>query len=141
VPLKIRNVLTRYGVIASRNLQLSGDMMKRGYELYRDALENASRASGDVKAIEESIEAATGPLDQWAEELAVMNRARNTLEKRLRQLVLNFLRFDSLNDKAKPQVIDRVTAVLPKEQRARLKGRTGEDIIEEFLWTDLLKLI
>jgi hypothetical protein len=88
VPEPLRRALRRYGVLSASDT-LSGAMMSEafasivsqpaGSEIVNDAVRNSDGAHG---------------LGEWAEELAALSRRRNILERRLRDMVVNFIRFD-----------------------------------------------
>mgnify|MGYP001016405222 CR=1 FL=1 len=143
---KLRSILQRYGVVARTGSQLSGTMMHAGLELYRETLV-AHRARATPPATEptetsSSHAIATGrPLNEWAEELAVVNRRRNLLEVRLRQVALNFLRYDSLQAGKTDGIRPRVLAALPSQRRPSLEHFTAEALLEKFTWLELIGLV
>ncbi len=135
-PKHILDKLRRYGIVAGRRdtYEMSGDMMRAGFEDYLDERTGAGEVDSQPQV--------NGPLEgDWADELAIINRKRNILEKRLRETALGFLRYDSLHGNRNKGVKDRLLQVIPKERHARLAEVASEEIIASFLWTDLTKLI
>lgn len=135
------NQLERYGILATRagKTELSGVIMRR-------ALENHLKEHSATPVVQPQSSQTTsclafGSTDEWAEELALVGKRRNLLEKKLRDITLNFIRFDSVQNKQKPVALDRVLAVLPLERRTKLASASAEVAIEKFLWTDLVRLI
>jgi hypothetical protein len=137
VPEALRRTLKRYGVMSVGD-ELAGQMIAKGFS----ALEAQPLLEGQV-----SIKASTvspisdGGLGEWAEELAALGKRRNIIEKRLRDVTLNFLRYESMSSGRLTQLKDRVIAILPDNQRNSIKHLTAEEAIGRFLWTDLYKLV
>nr|WP_238344323.1 ATP-binding protein [Ramlibacter lithotrophicus] len=136
VPEPLRRVLKRYGVLASDD-SLSGAMITRGFEALVSVLPVIPESS-DVTS--DGSEATDG-LTEWAEELAALGMRRNILERRLREIALNFLRFSALSAGKPSEAKDRALAILPEAQREAFKHLSAEDVVSRFLWTDLTKLV
>ncbi len=135
-PKYLLDKLRRYGIIleSGTSYEISGDMMRAGFEDYLDEITSTSQMETYAKE-SRSLEG------DWADELAIINRKRNLLEKRLRDTALGFLRYDSLHDKSSLDVKARLLRVIPSERRDSLQAKSTEEIISSFLWTDLVKLI
>ena len=127
--------LRKYGIAskASPGNALSGDMMQRGFELYLE-----DRTAAPVGTI---VGATGDTLGDWADDLAVINRKRNVLEKKLRDLVLGFLRYDSLYSTDKAPVNDRILRVVRKDRRHEFERKSSDEIIENLMWSELTSLI
>ena len=136
VPEPLRRVLKLYGVLAPDDT-LSGDMITRGFE----ALLSVLSTPQDVGSITKSDNHENIGLTEWAEELAALGMRRNILERRLRELALNFLRFSALSGGKPGEAKDRAMAILPEAQRDAFKHLSAEEIVNRFLWTDLTKLV
>jgi hypothetical protein len=80
-------------------------------------------------------------LNEWADELASINANRNKLEKRLRALTLNFIKFSCLQDKSKPSPSMRVQKCVEKQRLDKLKHLPPDDLIEKLLWSELTRLV
>src|SRR5208282_188335 len=69
----------------------------------------------------------------------VVNKTRNVLEKRLRQIVINFLRADVISDKTRGNVRSRLAKVLPPGRQ--FEHLPADELIEKFLWLELVALV
>lgn len=130
--------LRKYGIIAQNGeeVELSGDMMKAGFEAYLDEETSPPILISSNQTIDS--------LGEWAENLAEISLKRNPLEKKLRDVTLNFLRWDSLQNNNKGTVQDRILkGVSPGRRREDLRNNSSdnEDIINNFTWLELVNLI
>lgn len=130
-------ILSRYGIFSETHgrYRLSGEMVKEGLRLHLAERSGAPTGSPSLKNL------SFGSVDEWADELALVNKRRNLLEKTLRDIVVNFIRFDSLNTPTKGTVSERLLRVLEENQRRQHSSRKPEQIAEKFTWTDLVKVI
>lgn len=132
----LRRILKRYGVLSARDA-LAGSMLTQGFvALASDGTEGGLPLPGSDSTADQR-----DGLSEWAEELAALGKRRNLVERRLREIVLNFLRFDSLTSGKTFDVKERALSILPEGQRVALKHLSAEDVIGRFLWTDLFKLV
>jgi len=134
-------ILEKYGIVSNQQgrYEMFGDMMKEGFKLHLE-MATSGAESNMQPAQSNETKVKMNDLTEWADELAVINKRRNMLEKRLRQIALNFIRFDTLNQKSN-SVSDRLLAAISENQRSRHKHLSAEEIIEKFLWTELVSLI
>lgn len=88
-----KRLLCRYG-IATEKGNISGPMIDL-------ALRNIEEEDVETAPMIDVVDAAkiADPLSEWAEELATISVRRNTLERTLRSVVVNFLRFKALSIK------------------------------------------
>jgi hypothetical protein len=139
------NILEKYGVIKTNPISLSGEMIKEGVKLFVDIIEDKIPTDINFEHHDTQVLPPNNFIfntyDEWADELAILNRDRNLLEKRLRHLVVNFIRMDSLTNKSKGNTTDRVLKVIETERRQNFANLSPEQIIERFLWSELVKLI
>jgi hypothetical protein len=144
-PKMYLNILEKYGVIKSNPFSISGEMMKEGIKLFVDIIENNVSTSASFPNENASQEIkdrlAFETYDEWADELAILNRDRNYLEKRLRNIVVNFIRMDSLLNKSKGSVSERILKIIDSTKKNSFANLTPEQSIEKFFWIDLVKLI
>ncbi len=133
----LRRTLKRYGVLSASD-SLSGAMIAAGFAAL-EAHPQVERSTG-VNTTTATSSSDVG-LGEWAEDLAAIGKRRNLLERRLRDVALNFLRFNAMSTDRLYEVKDRVMSVLPESQRQGFKHLTAEEAIGKFLWTDLYKLI
>ena len=127
--------LRKYGIITRGQTTdiLSGDMIHAGFEAH---LEERTAAPRSILPSH-----ASNSLEDWADDLAVLNKKRNVLEKRLRDVTLNFLRYDSLHNKSKGEIHDRLLTALDPRRRDHLKRKSNEEIVTGFNWSELVILI
>jgi len=138
---RVSTILENYGILlAPDRVQSKTTMIAAGLRLYveqKSAVisdQRESQGSSAVNRINQSLE-------EWADDLAVISKSRNILEKRLRQVVLNFIRVDVLADKSKGTVKARILQVTPSDQRNKYDHLGADDIIEKYNWSELSALI
>src|SRR5258708_28069810 len=76
-------------------------------------------------------------LSEWAEELAIINRRRNTIERRLRDFIFVALKLSSGQKKWQ----DSVLAGLSQERRQELRAITGDSLMNKLYWIELRNII
>ncbi|MFB9985360.1 hypothetical protein ACFSQQ_09740 [Mesorhizobium kowhaii] len=131
----LRRVLRKYGVISISN-ELSGAMLSRAFSAIK------SEPKSDLSTRDEIIVGGLRlNLDEWAEELATLGKRRNLLERRIRDLALNFIRFDALSTGRAQEAKTRILAAIVESRRTEMSHLTVEEAINKFLWTDLYKLV
>ncbi len=135
VPERDKRVLRRYGILQGASDSLSGQMMIAGFQVLEEG------PTGVEPVTLKTQNALALSLDEWAEELAAVGKRRNLLERRLRELVLNFLRFDSMSSGKLPDLLQRIISIVPKSSQATLAHLSAEQAISKFNWTDVVKLI
>jgi hypothetical protein len=134
IPSHYLNVLRQYGLASATGApKLSGILIESALAAHR---EQESSEGSDLALL--AAPKATSALADWAEELAVINKSRNVFEKRLRQLILNFPRSDSLSNKAKGNAKNRIMLCLPAERRKALIPLAAADLVDKLFWLELL---
>jgi hypothetical protein len=130
----LAGVLEKYGIISRKagKYKMSGNMMSEGMRVY---LEKRLTVNIPVSGLEYTT------LEEWAEELALMNAKRNKIEKRLRAIVINFIRFDVLQNKQKGTLFERVIKYIEEPRRSKFKNFSADELVEKYNWTDLVKLV
>ena len=136
VSKKLVHVLDNYGVLPRKEGTHPRDMIKAGIEL---RLERVAADGAEPQAAGENAGATTQSFDRWADDLAVINKTRNVLEKKLRQIAINFLRADVISDKSKGSVRSRLSQALPAGKK--FEQLSADELIEKFYWSDLVALI
>jgi hypothetical protein len=130
-----KRILRRYGVIDQSSDRLAGQMMQLAFSAIKDAeVVTPERKSVPVATLELG-------LNEWAEELAAIGKRRNLLEKRLRDIVLYFLRFELMNSGKSSEIHSRIVSILPEKQRAQFAHLSAEETMAKINWTDLVKLV
>lgn len=142
VQKRIMNILDKYGVtkVTSGSQVINGAMMREGVKLLNELedeteIQAAQTPDNDEKKIQYDT------YDEWADELAILNRERNNLEKKLRGIAINFIRLDSLTNKNRGSATDRILKAIPTEKRDQFNSLSPEQIVEKYHWLELVKLI
>jgi len=137
----IAATLLRYGILQETQgkLNLGSVMIEEGLKLYQ------SKQETGIKNVENEEKPISQPLkfkiDEWADELALINASRNILEKKLRNLALNFIKFSCLQDKSKGTPAERIQKCIEKHRTDKLKHLPPDDLIEKLLWSELIRLL
>lgn len=127
---KSRRTLEKYGVIKSaRTPTVNGQMMASG-------LINFSESDRQPEASDNVTE-----FGDWADELAIISRRRNLMERSLRSVVANFLRFDSMSNAAQASAKERVLVCLDTKRRANLERFDLETVMQKLFWLELIQII
>lgn len=130
-------LLGRYGLVSGQG-QISGEMVRAGLSL----VEIEPDTSVVFKHVEtESQEFLALAFDDWAEELQVISRRRNVIERRLRDIVVNFLKYSALSLSDKKSAKDRVLMSLSEKRRHELSSYTVDEISQKLFWLELGELI
>jgi len=111
-------------------------MIRLGYDLIQSESKfnksNATNTNLDTKSTE---------IGDWAEDLAQIGKRRNVLERRLRSIVVNFIRADVIHNKTGEAVTERVLKSRNHAERTKLAKIPVEEILEQFYWKELCELI
>lgn len=134
VPQPLLRSLRRYGV-TSRDNEFSGSMISQAFKGI------VSSFKGSVSRVSPAEQTPQMPLEEWAEELATLGKRRNLLERRMRDVVLNFLRLDALSNGDLPSLKIKIMTVIPQKRRDAYVNLSLEDIMQKLLWTELTQLI
>lgn len=130
----VRGTLSRYG-IANASGAASGAMMRMALAMLA---EETPSAESNVPVDREG----TRPLiSEWAEELAGISYRRNTMERALRSIVINFLRVAALSAKEAQSAKAMLLAAVPQKRRAELEPFNLEAIADKLLWLELVSVI
>lgn len=127
-------LLVRYGLAVERGgeVGVKSRMVEAGAAAYKEG--------GDLTVEGGAIEgrALTLSESEWAEELAVISRRRNILERRLRDLIHFTLKVRLPSGES---WIERVLRALPEERRKELGGLAAGNIMERLFWRELTQVI
>lgn len=125
--------LCKYGVTTESG-KFSGAMLETAY--------GSLMSLGNVETPEE-LEPRRGvdSLGDWAEDLSVVNKRRNLLEKRLRGIALNFLRMEAMRNRALPELRNNLVDMVGNEKRAALRNLSAEQIMDRLHWLELTRVI
>jgi len=136
----VYKTLEKYGIVQPRSKQyiLSGPLVKVGWEWF---LSNKTRKSEGEHAQSEQEESDTSLYGNWADELAMISKRRNIIERQLRELILNFIRMDSLNNSQKGTVQQRLLNSISKERRGKLETKNPHDLMQSLYWLELRQVV
>ena len=115
--------------------------IEQALELLSRGVENAKIEADSENLEDSSVSLKFIDIDEWADELALLNKQRNKIEAKLRDIVLRFIQFDFLMDKNKGTVCDRVLSSIPTNQRNKFKGLEAGEVIQKYTWLELISLI
>jgi hypothetical protein len=135
--------LLRYGILSEKSgrVHFGSLMIESGMRLYNSkSVQDGVAKNSEEKPVVFSPELRR-TLDEWADELALINASRNKLEKRLRSLALNFIKFSALQNKGSGSPTERIQKAVEKSRLERLKHLPADDLIEKLLWSELVRLI
>jgi hypothetical protein len=132
-------LLTRYGLLSADGA-ISGEMVRAGLELVKSEPDTAvvfdqGNNGGQV------TEALTLSFDDWAEELQVIGKRRNILERRMREIVFNFVKFAALSSTDKKSAKDRIMACIPEQRRRELSNHNIDEISQKIFWLELCAIV
>jgi hypothetical protein len=133
------STLIRYGILAD-----VGGAVVLGSGMIREGMKLCVQKRSDIEAVLVPVEEPTFlslKFDEWADELALINASRNKLEKRLRTLALNFIKFSTLQNKSKGTTASRVIRCVEKSRAEKLQHLPADDLIEKLLWSELVRLV
>lgn len=133
LPAGVRRTLSRYGIVNSAG-EVSGTMM-------RMALMMVAEEVPLLEAGIESREESRPLVGEWAEELAGISYRRNTMERALRSLVINFLRMSALSAKDGISAKAALLVAIPQKRRAELEPFNLEAIADKLFWLELVAII
>ena len=133
---KIGRVLTAYGIADIKDGSIF--FKSKAFASALDGLEQATTdglGAGPRQANMEAVSGGTDLLDvQWAEELALLNKRRNALEKRLRNFIYFTLKFHNKDKKKWP---DNLLDALTTDRRKRLAILQDDKMPEALYWREL----
>lgn len=133
MPISMRRTLNRYGIINAAG-EVSGNIMHMALQMIA---EDVPLSEDKASAYEE-----TRPLvSEWAEELAGISYRRNTMERALRSLVINFLRMSALTTKGSGSAKLALLSAIPQKRRDELDPFNLEAIADKLFWLELVAVI
>lgn len=75
---------------------------------------------------------------EWAEELALINRRRNILERRLREFIRFALKLSSGKDES---WLDKILKALPEKRRTELLSLAADTVMNKLYWSEMENII
>jgi hypothetical protein len=135
--------LEKYGIIKSEANKpvLSGPMIKAGWSWYCEDQSATRETKQTAPEVSTPSNSDINEYGIWADELAMIGKRRNILEKALRDTILNFYKFDSLKHKEKGTTQKRILDGIPSERRDKLSALGPHDIMPKLYWLDLCQIV
>ncbi|MFD1837683.1 hypothetical protein [Paracidovorax cattleyae] len=132
LPLIEGKLLLRYGLATQKpvGVSVTSAMIKAGLSALGDVAPQAQRS---LELEDASTTLALAP-QEWAEELSVINRRRNLMERKLREFIYFSLKFAA---KAGENWVDAVLRALPEKQRIELASLSGDALLNKLYWREL----
>ncbi|WP_157597976.1 MULTISPECIES: hypothetical protein [unclassified Rhizobacter] len=133
------STLIRYGILA----EVRGEVVL-GSGMIREGMRLCIQKRSEIEMVPAPLEESSSLIlkfDEWADELALINASRNKLEKRLRALALNFIKFSTLQSRDKGTAASRVIRCVEKVRIEKLQHLPADDLIEKLLWSELVRLV
>lgn len=135
---RMLRTLQKYGLISTGHTpSVSGEMMITGLKHLGDGDSDIPPSVPDAVS---SVDAHS-EYGEWADELAIISRRRNILEKRLRGVVGNFIRFSAMNDTSKGNAKDRILKCVDAKRREYLQRFELDDLMAKIFWLELISVI
>lgn len=137
MPLAEGKLLLRYGIAS----QFDGKVVVSS-AMVRSAA-NAMRTAQSIVSLQLEPPLSSANVlflgtDEWAEELSVINRRRNLLERKLREFLHFGLKFSASATESWP---DKVLKSLPERQRSSLTGLSGDALLSKLYWKEIATVI
>lgn len=130
VPSKYLRTLEKYGVIRSAaDPTVNGQMMSSALQYFAEA--------GDISVPVPSVT----EFGDWADELAIISRRRNLMERSLRAVVSNFLRFDSMNSNGSSSAKERILVCVDSKRRKILERYDLDTLMGKLFWLELVQIV
>ncbi|WP_341992865.1 ATP-binding protein [Azorhizobium sp. AG788] len=133
LPSGVKRTLHRYGVADTAG-KVSGSMMRMALTMVAEEVPLVD--AGSIKRVE-----ARPLVNEWAEELAGISYRRNTMERALRSLVINFLRMSALTTKDSVSAKSSLLSAISQKRRGELDPFNLETIAEKLFWLELVAVI
>lgn len=135
---RMLRVLQKYGIVsAGPSPIVSGDMMAVGLK----HLPGGDLDVTNVEPTQSPQKEGLATYGEWADELAIISRRRNLLEKKLRGVVGNFIRFSAMNDTSKGTARDRVLKCIDSKRRDNLQNFDLDDLMSKLFWLELIAVV
>ncbi|HEY9127432.1 MAG TPA: AAA-like domain-containing protein [Acidobacteriaceae bacterium] len=129
-------VLCKYG-LTHPDGRVSGEMMKAGIDLIEES------SPSEVTQQAETVSANTLALElgDWAEELQLIGNRRNLIERKLREIVFNFVRMSALTSSTGQTAKDSILSALPDQRRKQLNAYSTDEISKKIYWLELSSIV
>lgn len=131
IPLAEGKLLLRYGLASQTpaGVTVTSEMIRAGLSALKD--DNSAHVSIEQEKSQKPLSLEP---EEWAEELSVINRRRNIVERKLREFIHFSLKFSS---QAGENWVDKVLKSLPERHRTELSALSGDALLNKLFWKDL----
>ena len=125
-------LLLRYGLVTQipQGVTVESSMIREGLA----ALGDTPNLHPTTLELPVPIQKLNLDTEEWAEELALMNRRRNTLERKFREFIHFSLKFSA---QAGENWVDKVLKSLNERTRTELAPLSGDALLNKLYWKDL----
>lgn len=129
--------LEKYGIVRrGKNLVVCGQMMAAGLQCFVSDGGNDSPVQGEL-----SDRTNASNYGEWADELAIISRRRNVIERKLRNIVANFVRFSSLSQQNSGTAKERVLKCIDAKRRSDLQRLDLDEIMGKLFWLEIISIV
>jgi hypothetical protein len=138
LPFGKGRLLCCYGLArqVGMSVEVKSAMVRAGLELRsRDLVANSDREFDPGSKAERANFRLND--SEWAEELALINRRRNMLERKMRDFIRFALKIDAQREKKGETWVERVLRGLPEKRRNELASFSGDIIMDKLYWLEL----
>lgn len=130
---KVIRTLEKYGIIQSQpRMTISGQMMSTGLMNFPE--DQPSVSSSSINQTERP------DYGDWADELAIIGRRRNLVERKVRDIAANFIRFSSITSGG-ASAKERVLKCVDSKRAADLQRFDLDQIMPKLFWLELISVI
>jgi hypothetical protein len=135
IALSDGKLLVRYGLASQvpAGVKVTSSMIKAGLS----AMTTPTVQPNTVQASSQDDHLHMVP-EEWAEELAMINRRRNLLERKLREFIQFSLKYSAQKGES---WVDKVLKSLSEHQRTELSALSGDALLSKLYWKDLDAII
>lgn len=137
-------ILEKYGIIRSaHDPQLSGLMLSSGIRVLEENEDVViyEQNSGPAALDGGQTHVRSDDLGEWAEELATIGRRRNLVERKLRGICANFIRYSSLISKDQTSSKGRVLIAVDAKRRSSLQHFELDELVTKLYWLELVSVV
>ncbi len=135
---RMLRVLQKYGIMSLGHTPgVSGEMMAIGLTHLKDG----DLDIVNVEPTESQQSDGQSEYGEWADELAIISRRRNVLERKLRGVVGNFIRYSAMNDASKGTAKDRVLKCVDAKRREALQRFDLDELMSKLYWLEVIAVV
>ena len=128
--------LQKYGIIRHDNkFAINGQMIVTGLQTFMADLEADGGSNKDAGA-----DLYNPHYGDWAEEIALISKRRNLIERKLRSIVLNFIRYSSLSSPNSGLARDRILRSVKSKRRDDLQRIDLDEVMNKLYWLEVASI-